>query len=75
MLNKYSKPVKVPVVLVASSSKAKKRRKGGIPFSDVELIVDPTSDECSTEQEQHRSLYSLPTPPQVLPGFKSLPAP
>merc|ERR550517_1250916 len=63
MLNKYSKPVKVPVVLVASSSKAKKRRKGGIPFSDVELIVDPTSDECSTE-EQHRSLYSLPTPPQ-----------
>ena len=71
MLNKYSKPVKVPVVLVASSSKAKKRRKGGIPFSDVELIVDPTSDECSTE-EQHRSLYSLPTPPQVLPGLKSL---
>jgi len=52
----------VPIVLVASSSKAKKRRKG--PFSDVELIVDPTSDECSLEPDQHRSLYSLPTPTQ-----------
>ena len=58
--------------MVASSSKAKKRRKG--PFSDVELIVDPTSDECSLEPDQHRGLYSLPTPTQVLPGLKTLPA-
>ena len=56
-------------MLVASSSKAKKRRKGG--FSDVELIVDPTSDECSAEN-QHRGLYSLPNPTQVLPGMKYL---
>ena len=57
------KPVKVPLVLVASSSKAKKRRKG--PFIDVELIVDPTRDDCLVDE---RRLYSLPNPHQVLPG-------
>ena len=52
--------------MVASSSKAKKRRKGGsVPFSEGELIVDPTSDGCSLvvedDGEQNRGLYaSLP---------------
>ena len=64
--------------MVASSSKAKKRRKGGsVPFSEGELIVDPTSDGCSLvvddEGEQNRGLYSLPPKTsQVLPRTCSL---
>ena len=64
--------------MVASSSKAKKRRKGGsVPFSEGELIVDPTSDGCSLvvedEGEQNRGLYALPpATSQVLPRTCSL---
>ena len=66
------------MVLVASSSKAKKRRKGGsVPFSEGELIVDPTSDGCSLvvedDGEQNRGLYALnPATSQVLPRTCSL---
>ena len=64
--------------MVASSSKAKKRRKGGsVPFSEGELIVDPTSDGCSLvvedDGEQNRGLYALPpATSQVLPRTCSL---
>ena len=67
------------MVLVASSSKAKKRRKGGsVPFSEGELIVDPTSDGCSLvvedDGEQNRGLYASlpPATSQVLPRTCSL---
>ena len=66
------------MVLVASSSKAKKRRKGGsVPFSEGELIVDPTSDGCSLvvedDGEENRGLYALPpATSQVLPRTCSL---
>ena len=47
---KFSCGGQVPVVLVASSTKAKKRRKGGASFPE-DTIVDPTGDHMVEERQ------------------------
>ena len=47
---KMSSGGQVPVVLVASSTKAKKRRKGGASFPE-DTIVDTTGDHMVEERQ------------------------